>query len=294
MENVGPNSYTTSELISIELYDLVKEYSIPRDAYRKLVRLMNTTIRDNDKLARESNPQIMHGPQVEKMMQQQTTLSAHSYDVCENGCKLYNLEDEATECQYCSHDRFDSRNSNKPFQTMKIMSIGDIVSGLIANPVTREELRYRHNLDAGHHDDDEQPDDEIDRIFIRDVFDADDYQRIRSTHFTNEHDIGICIQNDGFVIDKRGSRLFAIIHVLILNYSPNLRYKNEYSIQLCILPGKKKPASFSSYLSLILAEIQWLSTHGMVVNTPDNLSIRLRVHCVVAGGDIPGKSIQNW
>ncbi|CEP07672.1 hypothetical protein [Parasitella parasitica] len=88
MENVGPNSYTTSELISIELYDLVKEFSIPRDAYRKLVRLMNTTIRDNDKLARESNPQIMHGPQVERMMQQQTTLSAHSYDVCENGSEI--------------------------------------------------------------------------------------------------------------------------------------------------------------------------------------------------------------
>ncbi|CEP15008.1 hypothetical protein [Parasitella parasitica] len=105
---------------------------------------MNTTIRDNDKLARESNTQIMHGPQVERMMQQQTTLSAQSIDVCENGCELYNLEDEATECQYCSHDRFDTRNSNKPFQTMKIMSIGDIISRLIANPVTREELRYRH------------------------------------------------------------------------------------------------------------------------------------------------------
>jgi hypothetical protein len=52
IENIGPNSYCTSELISIELYDLIKEFSIPRDAYRKIVRLMNTTIRDNDKLAR--------------------------------------------------------------------------------------------------------------------------------------------------------------------------------------------------------------------------------------------------
>ncbi|CEP07620.1 hypothetical protein [Parasitella parasitica] len=90
------------------------------------------------------------------------------------------MEEEATECQYCSYDRFYSRNSNKPFQTIKNMSIGDIISRLIANPVTREELRYRHNLDADHHDD-KQPDDEMDRISIRDVFDADDYQRIRNT-----------------------------------------------------------------------------------------------------------------
>ncbi|CEP14572.1 hypothetical protein [Parasitella parasitica] len=143
------------------------------------------------------------------------------------------------------------KNSNKPFQTMKIMSIGDIISHLIADSVPRRELRYRHNLDADHHDD-EQPDDEMERISPR-----------------------ICIPNDGFVIDKRGSRLFTITYVLLLNYRP-----------------KKEPASFSSCLSVILADIQWLSTHGMVVNTPNNLSICLRVHCLVAGGDIP--AVFDW
>ncbi|KAI8635885.1 hypothetical protein BD408DRAFT_438440 [Parasitella parasitica] len=199
---------------------------------------MNTTIRDNDKLARESDPQVLHGPQVERMMQQQSTLSGHSYDVCENGCKLYNLEDDDTECRHCSHDRFDSRNSNKPFSTMKIMSIGDVLSRLIANPVTREELRYRHNFGA-EHEEDEQPEDPLDRVIIRDVFDGQDYQNLRAKHFTNEYDIGLCIQKDGFVIDKRDSRLFSMIHVLILNYNTNNRFKNEYSIQLYILPGKK-------------------------------------------------------
>lgn len=48
----GPNQYTTSQLLSIELYEIVKESNIPRDAYRKLVRLMNTTIRDTEKLQR--------------------------------------------------------------------------------------------------------------------------------------------------------------------------------------------------------------------------------------------------
>ncbi|CEP16238.1 hypothetical protein [Parasitella parasitica] len=43
---------------------------------------------------------------------------------------------------------------------------------------------------------------------------------------------------------------------------------------------------------MFLAELQWLSTHGMVVNTPDNLSIRLRAHCLVAGGDIP--AVFDW
>ncbi|CEP18538.1 hypothetical protein [Parasitella parasitica] len=224
-KNVSPNSYTKSELISIELHDLVKEFSIRRDTYGKLVRLINTTISHNDKLARGngSNPQIMHRPQIERMMQQQATLSAHFMIYVRKA--------------YCSYDRFDSRNSNKPFQTIKIISNGDIISSLIANPLSREELRYRHNLDADHHND-EHPDDEMDRVIIRDVFDAEDYQRIRNTHFTNES------------------------------------------------------ASFSSYLSVILAEIERLSTHGVLVNTPDNLSICLRVHFLVAGGDIP--AVFDW
>ncbi|CEP15408.1 hypothetical protein [Parasitella parasitica] len=189
MENVGPNSYTTFKLISIGF-----------------------------------NARIVNGPQVERMMQQRTMLSAQSHDVSENSCKLYNLEDEATEYKYCSHSRFDSSNSNKPFQKMKVMVIGDIISRLIANPVTREELRYRHNFDADHRDD-EQPDDELDRIIIRNLFDAKKYQNIRNTYFRDEYDIGICIQNDG-------------------------------------------------------------------LNTPDNLVIRLRVHCLVAGGDIP--AVFDW
>ena len=51
-QNIDSNTYTTSELISVELYDLINDFSVPRDCYRKLVRLMNTMIRDTEKLAR--------------------------------------------------------------------------------------------------------------------------------------------------------------------------------------------------------------------------------------------------
>lgn len=239
----------------------------------------------------ESDPKILNGPQVELMLRKQTTLSAHSYDVCKNGCKLYNLEDEETACEHCTHDRFDSENSNKAHSKMKIMSIGDVFSRLIANPITREELRYRHTYDSSR-DDNDAAGDPQDRVIIRDVFDGEDYQAIKDTHFTNEYDIAFSIMNDGFVNTKRGDQLFTMIQVVILNYNSQIRYKNEYSIQLCIFPGKKKPVSFSSYLSVILAEIQWLSTHGMVVLTPDNQTIRLRAHCLIAGGDIPGNNVR--
>ncbi|CEP09364.1 hypothetical protein [Parasitella parasitica] len=137
LQEIGKNTYKTSELISIELYDLVKDFVISKEAYRRLVRLINTVIRDNEKLERETNPHVMHGPQVETMMKRQARFEAHSYNVCVNGCKLYNLEDEQTSCSYCNSQTFEVDNPVKPLATMKMMSLGDIVSRLLANPDTR-------------------------------------------------------------------------------------------------------------------------------------------------------------
>jgi hypothetical protein len=230
----------------------------------------------------ETNPKIIHGPQVESLMKRQTSLAAHSYDVCVNGCKLYNLEDEQTSCIYCDSERFDVDSPEKSLSTMKMMSIGDIISRLLANPDTRAELKYRHEYDNREN---------AEPNVIADFFDGEEYKAFKNNNnFQNEHDVAVALFNDGFVTTNRGGRLFTMIHVVVLSYNPQLRYKEEYLIQLCILPGKKKPASFSSYLSVILAEMHYLSTYGMVVMTPDNQTIRSKVHCLAFGGDTLGKS----
>jgi hypothetical protein len=218
---------------------------------------------------------------VENMMKNQSSLRAHKYDVCVNGCKLYNLNDNDSSCRHCFSQRLD--NTNKPISTIKIMSIGDILSRLISNPITRQELHYRH-----HYDNREIGDSGV----IGDVFDGEEYKLMKSNHaFICEDDIAISLFNDGFVVDKRGSRLFTIIHVIVNNYDPRCRFQEPYTIQLAILPGKKKPVSFDSYLSVILAEIKHLSTFGMVIKTSDGQIIRSKVHCLAAGGDTLGISV---
>lgn len=195
---------------------------------------------------------------------------------------MYNLNDNRTICNYCRSKRYEpnNENSNLPLSTMKVLSIGDVISRLLANPITREELKYRHNYDQREN---AQPG------VIADFFDGEEYKTFKNSgNFQSEHDVAIALFNDGFVTDNRGSRLFTMIHMVILSYHPQLRYKDEYVVQLCILPGKKKPASFASYLSVILAEIHYLSTYGMVVRTSDGQDIRSKVHCLVAGGDTLG------
>ncbi|KAG2189541.1 hypothetical protein INT46_011479, partial [Mucor plumbeus] len=112
--------------------------------------------------------------------------------------------------------RFD--NSNKPLSTMEIMSLGDIISGLLANPITRQDLEYRHNY--GNREEDELSGK------IADVFDGEIYKALKDRQmFRNTYDQCIAIYNDGFVTDKRGSKLFTIVHVILLNQSPNKRSK---------------------------------------------------------------------
>ncbi|CEP12805.1 hypothetical protein [Parasitella parasitica] len=198
------NTYTTFELISTVLYDLVKDFAIAREVFRRLVRFMNTVmIRDKEKLEKA---------------------------------------------------------------TMKMMLLGDIVSRSLANSDTRAELRYRHEYDNRENSEPNT---------IADFFVFEEYKAFKNNNnFQSENDMGIALFNDRFVTTKHGGRLFTMIHVIGLSYNPQKRYKDEYVIQLCILLRKKKPALFASYLSVILAEMHYLSTYGMVVKTPDNQIIR--------------------
>lgn len=50
MEGIGSGSFNKLQLLSIYLSQLVREYRIPREGYRKLVRFINTCIRDHDEI----------------------------------------------------------------------------------------------------------------------------------------------------------------------------------------------------------------------------------------------------
>jgi hypothetical protein len=186
---------------------------------------------------------------------------------------LYNLNDIDDECDYCYDNRYDV--TGRPLGKIKVMSIGDIVSKLLANPSTRQKLRYRHERE-------ETPG------VIEDFFDGQVYQQYKNDgKFDNPDDIAVALFTDGFVNEKRGNRLFTMVHLIILNYNPEVRYQDNHHYQLAILPGPKKPVSINSFLLPIVAELNYLSTYGMVVKNNGVEICRSKVHLVIASGDIP-------
>jgi hypothetical protein len=75
----------------------------------------------------------------------------------------------------------------------------------------------------------------VDRVeeqgVISDYFDGQAYKDFKAKHsaFQNPDDVAIALYTDGFVNDNKAKVQFTMVHAIILNYDPLLRY-NSFSL----------------------------------------------------------------
>ncbi|KAL0086416.1 hypothetical protein J3Q64DRAFT_1834229 [Phycomyces blakesleeanus] len=195
------NTFTTSELFSIGLNDLVTDHGVSTDLHSLLVDLMNMVIRDNDKLKEEYNPKVLHAGPVNTLIKSKTDLKSYEYDICENVCLLFDITKDEDKCSICKAYRYkeiDGDSSLVPVNIMKMMSIGDQLARLLGNDKTRAKLQCRANRQSISNK-------------ISDYFDGEEYKTLKEQQlFDSPNDIAIALCTD------------------------------EYLIQLAIIPGKPK------------------------------------------------------
>ncbi|KAF7731200.1 hypothetical protein EC973_000615 [Apophysomyces ossiformis] len=108
-----------------------------------------------------------------------------------------------------------------------------------------------------------------------------------STLFDSEYDIALALYADGFQPFKNNHKYsMTIVHAVILNMDPSVRYEVKNMNQMCIIPGPNRPRNLWSFLDPILSELEALQSEGMVVDV-GNSRIHAKVHVLVASGDIP-------
>lgn len=156
----------------------------------------------------------MKAGRVRTLLKEATNVMAHEYDVCINGCKLFNITSDERQCPHCQQNRFKAVNSGlstTPVQTMKMMSVGDQLSKLLSDDDTRKSLKYssdRESLPG----------------YITDYFDGENFKTFKSNcKFTSPEDIAMVLYVDGFVTQKKSKQELVIVHVLVLNYDPSIR-----------------------------------------------------------------------
>ncbi|OAD80841.1 C2H2-type zinc finger transcription factor [Phycomyces blakesleeanus NRRL 1555(-)] len=215
---VSTNTFTKAELMSIHLSQLMLQHRIARAAYRDIVQFINTVIRDHDDIMMERGAKISHGETVDALLKSKSSVKGHEYDVCSSGCRLYGINDDQESCVDCGKPRYktDPNQSQTPAASMKLMSVGDMLSQMLADPATRELLCYRANREsvAGQ---------------LTNIFDGDNYkQLVQQGLFSNPDDIAIGLYTNGFVNQKKGKNSYTIIHCIIFNLDPSIRWHDMY------------------------------------------------------------------
>lgn len=154
----------------------------------------------------------MHGDVVDSLLQSKSFVKAHKYEVCRNGCKLFGLHEDEQLCPHCQAARYKDTYSLIPKSTMKIMSIGDLLAQMLANSKTKQLLQYRARR-------------EVVPGVVGDVFDGECYKDLVSKGlFSNPDDIAVGLFTDGFVNQHKGKSSYTIVHVIIFNFDPSIRY----------------------------------------------------------------------
>lgn len=214
-------------------------------------------------------------------MERETPVKTTSYEVCINGCMLYQKDDTSTvQCQNvdCKEPRFSTEGSLR--REMKMLPIGQQMASMLANSATRELMKYRHNYNpvAG---------------IYQDYFDGSAYKElVRQGFFDGEDDIALAMFVDGFTSTKSSqSSKLNIVHFINLNLPPEVRYQENYTFQVAVLPGPNNPKSLlDTFLRPIIEELKILSTAGMVVSVDNTEVCKAKVHLVMATGDLPAST----
>lgn len=151
------------------------------------------------------------------MLKERSSFKSQNYDICKNGCKLFNnnrIDDLDKCCDNCREKRYETvKGVSKPASTLKMMSIGDQIAVRLGNDAVRSQLQYptnRTNSSNG---------------MLTDIHDGSvltNYNNLLDNRSTTI-DIFIMLFVDGFVNQKKGKRSLTLFHVNILNFDPSIR-----------------------------------------------------------------------
>lgn len=159
---------------------------------------------------------ILYPDVLDRKLKERSNLRSQTYDICRNGCKLFDnrCEDLNQRCSHCDEKRFETVTGvTKPASTLKMMSIGDQIAIRLGDDEVRTQLQYptnRPNIIDG---------------MLTDIHDGSiikNYYNLLDNRSTTI-DIFVMLFVDGFVNQKKGKRSLTLFHVNILNFHPTIR-----------------------------------------------------------------------
>ena len=150
---------------------------------------------------------------LERRLAPKVHVKSHMYQVCPNGCQMYQKNDTVTlNCKYCDTPRYSDVDSKTPAKLMKMASVGDRMAGFLVNNTTREKMQYRHRY-------------QHEEGVYKDYFDGEVYKSLKKNTllFESEDDAAVALFFDGFQGTTSTGDKLSIIHLVNMNIPPEYR-----------------------------------------------------------------------
>lgn len=206
---------------SIRLLDIVSKFTISREGHEELVDFCNSLLQD---IGRPTSTQLLSPYLTKAALAELYPVTPKAYKDCSNGCKMFRDDGNAEELCSCEKKKGKRRSTGNiarsvPRGVVQQLSLSEQLALLLADPETRKLMRYRH---------DRQP---SEPGVYRDVFHGKAY-RFKQHLFTSENDIALSMFVDGFQPHKRMNHTLTLVHFVVLNYPPEIRYERNRMLQV--------------------------------------------------------------
>ena len=224
--------------ISLELFSALAAH--PKSAYEEARRVFNKT--------RPDSP--LHSYWVVKSrLEKLSGIAQIETDMCLNSCIAFTGPFAILQqCPECAEPRYDIKKpGNVPVKRFYTIPLGPQIQAQWQTPEGANRMRYRnHKTTAIHAKLDQNPGKPIN--VYEDIYDGYQYlEAVRSGHI-KEDDTLVLFSLDGAQLyrDKHSDCYFFVW--IILNLSPNFRYKKAYILPGSFVPGPNPPKKVESFL----------------------------------------------
>lgn len=149
---------------------------------------------------------FLHGDTLKARLLRKLPVRTHLYEVCPTGCKLYNADDNDTECKFCKKPRVETNPKQQMF------SVGDQFARLLAVDDFREKLAYRSEFVK-------------EEGVYEDYYSGKDYEELVEEGIIDKtSDICVSFGIDGFRSSKRKGSNLTMVNLVNLSIPPAERY----------------------------------------------------------------------
>ncbi|TFY65491.1 hypothetical protein EVJ58_g1955 [Rhodofomes roseus] len=228
---------------------------------------------------------------VKKKVAELTGVVSILEDMCPNSCLAYTgpFKDAET-CPSCNTDRYDAdlaaRGIKKARRQFNTFPIGPQIQARYRSPSGADDMGYRRDLMEdilaklranGHLDE------------IEDILHGSDFWDAYQRGHISPDDICLMFSMDGAQLyEHKASNCWIYIWILV-DVSPDKRYKKKYVLMGAIIPGPNKPKYPDSYLFTGLYHVAALQREGLAVwDARRNVCFRARPWIFLVESDAVG------